>query len=490
MNVTCFSSPLKALLVGSLLLGASLAQAAYGIFDYQGKGIDPSKRTHIIVAGKGSDMGLQFHASAAAQARKIQDVNPNDQVVLIAVLDDGQKSWLDSSKINELRRMEMTLITVANLVNENNPDDVRRWPQFKRYSGTVVDGTKAGLAQWGFGLVAETQEDLGGEELVGVMSQFNQIASFNVYSHSTAYYGLILDGPMKRLDPTDANLASALRSRFTRDAYAWLHGCNSGILGMKFTTAWAIPVATSFTSTGFQELFKKPDGTFEYVHDYSDPNKGLKNIPTGYKRVGVNSVSYAKTQSCTKVPCVRMMPDNHGYVGHWGNFFDGGVGFYRFTCSPSRVEDSRCKAVMAIALVNQVNNVYADYNATLETFKTAAKSHLCPTGSWKVKPGYTVESCYQALERSLTDRNVVLDTFMSKSLQCDRRTCNARVDCLAVDNAIVNMFAGSSGLLVEKSCRITNKRDMSRPITTQVQEFRDLVEGFKLMKQMKGLPLN
>lgn len=487
MNVSCFSSPLKSLLVGTLIFASQLAQASFGVFDYQGKGIDPNKRTHVLVAGKGSDMGLQFHMSAAAQARKIQDVNPNDQVLLIAVLDDGQKSWIDSlggSEINELRRMEMSLIMVANLVNANNEADVAKYPTFKRYTGTVVDGTKMGLAQWGFRLLSETQADLGGEELIQVLSQVNKIASLNIYSHSTAYYGLILDGAMKRLDPNDAKLAADLRYRFTKDAYAWFHGCNNGILGMKFTGKWGIPVATSFTSTAFQELFKKADGTFEFVHAYAG------NIPAGYKRVGVNQKSYAKTQTCTKVPCVRMMPDNYGYNGLWGNFKDGGLGFYKFNCSPS-IDPTKCKIAMARGLVNQVNNVYADEKSDLETFKTAAKDHLCPTGSKYIKSGYTVESCFQTLEAGLTNPNVTLDTFMTKSLQCSRSTCNASIKCMAIENnPFIGIFTGGSALLIEKSCSISNRRNPYQPNTTQVQEYRDLVDGFKLLKLETGLPLN
>lgn len=485
MNVSLCSSPLKTFLMGALLVGSSIAHARYGVMDYRNKGMDPNKRTHIIVAGKGSDMGLQFHMSAAAQARKIQDVNPDDQVVLVAVLDDGKKTWIESigSDINEERRMEMSLI-MAGLVNQDKPEDVQKYGNrySNYYRGNVVDGTKAGLKQWGFTNIQEYGEDLDGNALVGQMARFRQIASLNIYSHSTAYYGLILDGPMKRLDPEDAKLAQDLKYRFTSDAYAWLHGCNNGILGMKFTSKWGIPVATSFTSTAFQELFKKKDGTLEFVHGYDG------NVPAGAGRVGKNTISYAKTQTCSNVPCVRMMPDNYGYNGYWGNFKDGGLGFYKFNCS-SHVNPEKCKIGMAVGLINQIANVYSNYEGDLETFKTAAKDHLCPTGVRYVKSGYTVQNCYETLERALTDRSVTLDTFMTKSLQCDRRTCNASIKCMAIeDNPFFKMFT-KENLLMQKSCAITNRSNPYQANSTQVQEYRDLVDGFRLMKQAKGLPL-
>lgn len=458
---------LKTILMGALLVSAGLAEARYAVMDYHKSGMDPNKRTHILVAGKGSDMGLQFHMSAAAQARKIKDVNPDDQVILVAVLDDGRKSWLSSSEINELRRMEMSLVMMG-IVNSDNADDVRRYGNkyTNYYSGGIIEGTKTGLQQWGFTNIQQFEQDLDGKELVNIIAQFNKVASLNIYSHSTAYYGLILDGPMKRLDPKDEELAKTIAAHFTEDAYAWLHGCNNGILGMQFTSKWNIPVATSFTSTAFQEVFKKEDGSLEFIHAYDG------NIPAGAKRMGVNTISYAKTQECRKVPCVRMMPDNYGYNGYWGNFKDGGLGFYKFNCS-SRVGDSRCKLGMAVGLINQISPVFTHYQTDLETFKKAAAAHLCPTGVRFIKSGYTFESCAQALESSLTNSSVILNTFMTKPLQCDRRSCQASITCDAIPGV---------DLLIQKSCTIKNRYSSEKPVTTQVQEYRDLVAGFKLLK--------
>ncbi len=446
---------------------AVTAQARYVVADYQKQGIDPYKKTHVIVAAKGGDMALQFHMSAASLARKVQDVNPQDQVVLIAVLDDG-KGWLET---DYSRRLETSLLNF-NFLNETNQDDVTKYgarSNFKRYS-KIEDGTMMALQQWGFGNFREVGQDLEAKTLINELSQFNKIGSVNIFSHSTSYYGLILDGSMNRLDPKDTEKFGELRSRFTPDAYAWLHGCNNSAVGAKLTSLWSIPVAASFTSTAFQEVFKVGTGSPFFVHSYPD------NIPAGARRTGVNSISYAKTQECLKVPCVRMQPDNYGYVGHWGNYKDGGLGFYKFVCA-SHVGDRKCKMGMAIGLINQVSHVFTNYKSDLATFKSAAIGALCPVGKKFEKASMNHEQCGKALEASLTNPSITVDTFLSKSLECNRKNnCQIKVTCEASE-------AFGQSFLSAKSCKIENKRDFSKPITTQVQEYRDLVEGFKLLQQ-------
>lgn len=464
LNLSKISQMAAALTVSMM---AITAQARYVVADYQRQGIDSNKKTHVIIAAKGGDMGLQFHMSAAALARKVQDVNPKDQVVMIAVLDNG-KGWLET---DYSRRLETSLLNF-NILNEKNENDVARFGQqsnFKRYT-EVEEGTKLALQQWGFGSFREVRDDLDAKTLINELSQFNQIGSVNIFSHSTSYYGLILDGSMNRLDPKDTEKFGELRSRFTSDAYAWLHGCNNSAVGAKLTSLWSIPVAASFTSTAFQEVFRGSDNKPFFVHSYPD------NIPTGTRRVGVNSISYAKTQECLKVPCIRMQPDNYGYVGHWGNYKDGGLGFYKFVCA-SHVGDQKCKMGMAIGLINQVSHVFTNYKSDLSTFKAAAVGALCPIGKKFEKSNMNHEQCGQALEASLTNPNVTVDTFLSKSLECNRKNnCQIKVTCEASE-------AFGQSFLSAKSCKIENRRDFSKPITTQVQEYRDLVEGFQLLQR-------
>lgn len=457
-----FSNLLKTI-AGLTVLLAATAQARYVVSTYQGSNINPTKATHIIVAAKGGDMGLQFHMSAASLARKIQDVNPNDQVVLVAVIDNGKGGFMGD---DYSRRLETGLLQF-NIINSKNENDMRKANGRTKFYTDIEEGKLIALQQWGFTKITETNSDLDAKNLVGQMLQFEKIRSVNVFSHSTAYYGLILDGSGDRLDPKDTEVFAELKSRFVPGAYAWMHGCNNNYVAAKLTSLWSIPVAASYTSTAFQELFRDAGSTSTFfVHSYEN------NIPEGSRRVGVNSISFKKTQECSKVPCVRMKPDNYGYVGYWGNFKDGGLGFYRFICA-SHVGDQKCKLGMAVGLINQVNSQYTSYDSTLEDFKKAAADNLCPVGEMFTKKS-SFADCAKNLEASLTNPKLKIDTFMSKSLQCDRRKCQSSTICRHVEGV---------GLLIKKSCTIRNDKNPNQPITTQVQEYKDLIEGFQLMKR-------
>jgi hypothetical protein len=455
----------KTLLASTVMLSA-MAEARYVVSTYQKRQVDPGVNTHVIVAAKGGDMGLQFHMSAASLARKIQDVNPQDQVVLLAVIDNGKGGFMGE---DYSRRLEMGLLNF-NIINQKNENDMKKANTRSQLYTDVEEGKLLVLRQWGFSQVSENSDDLSAKNLVKELNQFQRIRSVNIFSHSTAYYGLIIDGSGDRLDPKDTNLFADIKDKFTPGAYAWLHGCNNAIVASKLTSLWSIPVAASYTSTAFQELFRDQNNQPFFVHSYEN------NIPKGSRRLGVNSISFKKSQECQKVPCVRMKPDNYAYVGYWGNFRDGGLGFYRFICA-SHVGDQKCKMGMAIGLTNQVSSNYIDYNSSLEDFKKAAQDNLCPVGEMFTKKSNFAD-CAKNLEASLTNPGLRIDTFMSKSLQCDRRSCQASIKCEAVEFGGVNV-------LMKKSCSITNKKDSNVTITTQVQEYRDLIEGFQLMKLNK-----
>lgn len=436
-------------LIASTFFVASISFGKYLIADYQKTGRDPNKPTHIIVAAKGNELGLQFQMSAAAHARKILDVNPNDQIVIISVLED------DSDEI------------VAGYL--------------KSYGYTNVVQM---LDKWGYSGIETSKDDLDGKRLVDIMDGFKMIASWNVYSHSTTGYGLILDGSFNRADFEQD--FSKLKDNFMPGAYAWLHGCNTGqILSAVLSNAIAIPVGASYTSTAFEELYfdNSPEGVGFY-HSYPgnvpETLHPTRNVMMA-RRIGTNKVSYKKTQTCDKVPCVRMMPDNVTYVGYWGEFKEGGLGFYRFRCVSPGVSETACKEGAARALINHISDVYTDFTSDLATFKKAAQDFLCPSGKGRgrTKVGYSPETCAKDLEESLTNPNKEVDTFAGKSIMCSGpgKKCLMKVDC---SKSWITL--GDTKILEPKSCSVTNEkpRTINR---TQADEYKLLVEGFQLLKK-------
>jgi hypothetical protein len=316
------------------------------------------------------------------------------------------------------------------------------------------------------------------------MERYPRIASLDVYAHSNTFYGLILDGPFNRVDPTRD--MTSLRDNFIPGAYAWFHGCNTGqSLVRVLSEQWGIPVSGAYTSTAFQELYF--DSTSEGVNFYhgypGNPPKTLKDGKMLERRIGVNRLSYKKSYTCDKVPCVRMMPDNNGYTGYWGNFREGGLGFYRFSCSSKSVPNKDiCYSSMARALINQISDIYTDMNSNLETFKKAAQDHLCPRGVLKVNPGYVYEKCAADLEASLTNPKITIDPFKGKSLNCGMDgNCNFTYKCTE------SAFTAILGIryLQADSCSITNKKDPNAPNRTMVDEYAKLVKGFEILQKAK-----
>lgn len=465
--------------LGTACLGVMMAcsaHARYVIAGYEGRGLDANKRTHVIVAARGTDMGLQFHMSAAAHARKIQDVNPNDQVLLISVM---EKAMTDE---------EAAQYTMS----ESDQDDDKKMATGEVYNQLLVHRTikrhKANtleelLTRWGFNIYESHEEDLETKPLVNHVERFSQVASMNIYSHSTTFYGLIMDGPFNRIDAHSD--MSSLADNFTSDSYAWFHGCNTGQKIIRdMTKQWGIPVAGSYTSTGFQELFFDTTAEgFNFYHDGRAP-KTERNGRLSERRLGVNRVSFKKDYSCEKVPCVRMMPDNHAYIGYWGDYRNGGgLGFYRFSCSSAAMPNKDvCYVRMARALINQVGREYTDLSVDLATFKRAVADHLCPRGIRFIKPGYTFEQCAADLERSLTDQSVTVDTFAGKSLSClPNGDCQSSWKCN--ESALTKMMGVR--YLQKNSCEIINKKDPKAPNRTMVDEYAKYVRGWHVLQSQK-----
>ncbi|HEX7676420.1 MAG TPA: hypothetical protein VF412_19750 [Bdellovibrio sp.] len=364
--------------------------------------IDFNKRTHIMIVGNGTDLGNALTQAATAQAKKYNEIYPDDQVYLISVNETGK-----DQDINDLQ-------------------------------------------DFGYQNITEKGKGFKSSDVFNEMSAFKKIASFDVFSHSVAYYGVILDGKFNRLDPR-ADGYEKLAGNFTSDAYAFLHGCNSGFLAGVFSNQWGIPVAGSFTGTDFQ-----------YLYD----NKGFFNddnrAPSNSKKLKVNNVSYEKNIGCYTGACSRMMPDNFGYHGFWGEFDDGGLGFYKWFCVKN--SEQQCFKTMARAARGYISVKPLRENSSIEDYKEVVTDWLCPENK--------KESCRKALDNALVTGNRQYDPFGSKSLQCTFKGCKAAFSCDAIK---------AVGLLKSQSCTMKNLRTTDKT-TTIVDEYDAYLKGFKLLQ--------
>ncbi|HWU43437.1 MAG TPA: hypothetical protein VN132_08365, partial [Bdellovibrio sp.] len=282
----------------------------------------------------------------------------------------------------------------------------------------------------------------------------SKIASIDVFSHSVAYYGVILDGKFSRLDPK-ADGYQKLAGHFTEDAYGFLHGCNSGqFLAGIFSYQWGIPVAGSYTGTDFQFITDK--GQF-----FNEDSR----MPKDAKKVNVNKTTYQKNVGCYSGACVRLFPDNNVYHGYWGDFTGGGLGFYKWLCANNSISDEKCFRSMARAVLTYVSVKPLKETSSLEDYKDVVFDFLCPIGKR--------DECRAALEKSEVTGQRTYDPYDGKTLQCNFKGCKAKISCEHVPGI---------DLLKSGSCTVENLRE-SNKTTTLVDEYTAYIKGYKLLQQ-------
>ncbi|MCX7979176.1 MAG: hypothetical protein N2578_09255, partial [Bdellovibrionaceae bacterium] len=207
---------MKSFLLATSLLVTSLAQA-YFVATFR-SGMDPDIRTHILVAGRGSELVTLFQEVAATKAKKLKEQYPNEQIVLIAAEEKGDNVAL--------------------------------------------------LERFGFDVQMRPEVVLTQRRLFDLLVRFNKIASIEVYSHNAPEAGSFLE-EKNTIDPNSTE-APRLKGKFTEDAYVIFAGCNTGFyLAPAMARVWGIPVAGSFTATDFKRLHS--NGEFYINEDYAKP---------------------------------------------------------------------------------------------------------------------------------------------------------------------------------------------------------------------------
>lgn len=386
--------------------------------------INPYSKTHLIVIGLGGQgrdgLGFSLAEAAAAQVKKYREMFPDDQVYILGA---------------------------------NESDSETNLLQYTEY---------------GFKNFVEKGSGFDADDLFSEMSALKNIASFDVFSHSTSYYGVMLNGKFNRFDPKNDKRFQGLKGNFSKDAYVFFHGCNSGFLAGFLSMTWGIPAAGSFTGSDFQ-----------YLYDNNTYQNDDVRAPVGSKKVKVNKISFGidKGIGCYSGACSRLMPDNFAYHGYWGSFEEGGLGFYKWFCfKPSEkaklenpglteIPEINCKKTMARAALSYVSVKSLRDGYTLENYKDVVLDYLCPATKY--------QECRTHLESAIATGKMEYDPFTNKSLQCDLRGCKATFGC---ETTAIGDVAQSD------SCYIKNLRT-SPKTTTLANEYKAYLEGFNLLKQ-------
>lgn len=384
----------------------AMSANAYFVTVFKDAQIDYSKPTRILVTGAGDDLGSQFQFIAKAKAVKYRDEFPNDQIVLVA----HEETDLG--------------------------DDV------------II------LKNFGFNLIKKDKSSFNGNSFVDEVSKFSQIASIDVFSHSSAQYGAHLDGKAHRLT-TNTKGIDKLKGHFMKGAYAYLHGCNTGFnLAPYLSKEWGIPVAGSMTSTNFQKLHS--DGNFYLTEEGFYPN-------TDWQTSNKQSF-YSGEVTCKNGGCLRLKPDNHPYVGYWGEYYEGGLPFYKFFCATN--SDEECKKAMAQSLlsftaVNKINT-----KSSFEDYKKTVVDFLCPISAKRDLR----RECEENLDLALKTGDETYNPFSRPLVQCDLHSCEVEIKC---DKIFL------TGVFKPGTCKLDNKAKSKA--TTMVREYKAYLDAYKYL---------
>ncbi len=379
----------------------SNVQASYHVASYNTDTLDTSRPTRVLVVGNGDDLGLLFEEVAKAKAVKYTENNPSEQIVLFAI-----------------QEKEM--------------------------------GSEWSLKRYGFKIQRNDNSTFDGKELVKEVSKFKKILSLDIFSHSSAQFGIHLDGRANRLNTSTRGL-EALRPNFMKDAYAYLHGCNSGFnLAPFLSNIWGIPVAGSMTSTNFQKLHS--DGNFYLTEEGYAPNSEWATT---------NTLSNDLTSECKTGTCLRLKPDNTPYVGFWGAYREGGLPFYKFFCMKNSEAD--CQRVMAKSMLSHTLTVNLKKTSSLAEYKKGVLDFLCPVSSKKDLRG----ECEAKLEEALVTKDMTYNPFSRPQVECDFKGCKAEIECEKV------LFTG-----VPKPGTCHLKNNITSPATTLIREYKAYLSAF------------
>lgn len=202
------------LLIAMIIVQASFSTAHSYFIGSTELNINPHKRTHVFVVGRGDELGELLQKAAISKALYTKQVFPQDQILLIGV-------------------------------EEYNRDE-----------------QLAAIKRKGFSNIEFVPASLNQDRLFSKLELFQNIASLHFFTHSAVKFGMRLDSIEDRLEPSDD--WTRIKKSLTPDAFIFLNGCNTGfILAPAVSKQLGVPTFGSMTATNIDR--KASDGKFYEV---------------------------------------------------------------------------------------------------------------------------------------------------------------------------------------------------------------------------------
>ncbi len=353
--------------------------------------------THIFISGNSEKLGDQFLSSILTKTQVLKELYPADQIIILGRNDD---------------------------------------------QGTFTRS--------GFTLIESNSEMLKARSLEKVISIVRNCRSLDIYAHSNADEGIMLDKnafTSQVLNEFD-NVWNDFASTISKDSYIMIHGCNAGVkLAPLLASKFKIAVLAALTGTDFQNIYSDS----YWTQDYNAKKVDLSNR---------NMISFEEVQSCKSGFCKRMKPDNSTYKGYWGDWTEGGYPTYKIFCGSNNNLNCGHGAIEAILTYPSI--MPARHIKSIDQFKDLLTDFLCPYQYNSSKQS----NCKSSLEKSLIDDSYSsYSPFRGTTLNCDFIRCQAHFRC----GILASTINPSSCKLINENSGLNN---------TFTNEYKFLIKNF------------
>lgn len=362
-----------------VFLSLGKAKADYFQADLKSTNVDPSMGVHLIIAGKGMEVGDQWLTAAHTQAMIFNDKAKHGPIRLISAIDDKS--------------------TFA---------------------------TK--LARWGYENVQVFNQTMNDARVVKLISLNSKISSLDFIGHNGVFLGFALEDYSNRFYKTSVDLLKATRGNFTADSYIRIMGCNTGwILAPYFAEAMSVPVSGTFTFADIQDLFT--DNIWYYNDEGRHPEK--------VKVITQNLVSFSKPENCLYAGgCKRLKPVTISYAGKHGSY-SGTVPFPKYFCGSLSIND--CARRAALSVTTQVSTVGIKNKPTALEYQKVVSDLLCSSWQDLSKRAQCQKSVTDHLS-GIKSVSPAFTTITDPLLVCNFKTCESKVSTIDGKTVMQGVF--------------------------------------------------
>lgn len=374
-----------------LIFGFSLsAQAAYFQADLSANNDDVSMGTHIIIVGKGIEVGDLWLPIAHAQALTFKDKKNHGPIKMIAAID--------------------------------KPDTFNKK-----------------LSDWGYRNVKVYNKTMTGTDIVNMIGQNEKISSIDFIGHNGAFLGFALEGYDYRMFLKHVDLMKSFKHKFTKDSYIRILGCNTGwSLAPYMAEQLGVPTAGTFTSADIQILMN--DNQW-YIDVTSLQPKGASRIKT-------NTNDFSEPLNCTYgAGCVRLKTIPIQYSGKRGSY-KGTVPFLKYFCGSVNSDDCARRAALSV-LTNFGQSAGTDNQLTIDNYSTAVSDIMCV--AWKDHNAY--RDCLTKVKVHMKGNISLPKTYttaLSPMLVCNFKKCETKSRWDGANNIMEGIFTKPSTTFVDE----------------------------------------